>query len=161
MTSILSNPDQDPHLFEVSPSVGRALSAARDRHLQRHRLRPLDGEAARRREKNSHRKTIVVADLVGKKTGDNPHVWYDLTADAGARQVVGRRLEQRSIRRIRPIIRVALGAVSTVAAADPGQDRATASASRRHAGHRDRADLRLYVRRAGHCRAAIRSFSSR
>jgi zinc/manganese transport system substrate-binding protein len=29
VTSILSNPDQDPHLFEVSPSVGRAVSAAR------------------------------------------------------------------------------------------------------------------------------------
>ena len=27
--SILSNPDQDPHLFEVSPSVGRNVSAAR------------------------------------------------------------------------------------------------------------------------------------
>jgi Zinc-uptake complex component A periplasmic len=29
VTSILSNPDQDPHLFEVSPSVGRDVSAAR------------------------------------------------------------------------------------------------------------------------------------
>ena len=27
--SILSNPEQDPHLFEASPSVARALSAAR------------------------------------------------------------------------------------------------------------------------------------
>ena len=29
VTSVLSNPDQDPHLFEVSPSVGRDVSAAR------------------------------------------------------------------------------------------------------------------------------------
>jgi hypothetical protein len=28
VTSILSNPDQDPHLFEVSPSVARDVSAA-------------------------------------------------------------------------------------------------------------------------------------
>ena len=28
VTSILSNPDQDPHLFEASPSVARQLSAA-------------------------------------------------------------------------------------------------------------------------------------
>ena len=28
VTSILSNPDQDPHLFEASPSVARALSTA-------------------------------------------------------------------------------------------------------------------------------------
>jgi zinc/manganese transport system substrate-binding protein len=27
--------------------------------------------------KSNDRKVIVVADLVGKKTGDNPHVWYD------------------------------------------------------------------------------------
>src|SRR5260221_3995264 len=29
VTSILSNPDQDPHLFEASPSVARDVSAAR------------------------------------------------------------------------------------------------------------------------------------
>ena len=29
VTSILNNPDQDPHLFEVSPSVGRDISDAR------------------------------------------------------------------------------------------------------------------------------------
>src|SRR5579883_741183 len=28
VTSILSSPDQDPHLFEASPSVARALSTA-------------------------------------------------------------------------------------------------------------------------------------
>ena len=27
--------------------------------------------------RSADRKTIVVADLVGKKTGDNPHIWYD------------------------------------------------------------------------------------
>src|SRR5690349_22126856 len=29
VTSILSNPDQDPHLFEASPSVARSLSGAK------------------------------------------------------------------------------------------------------------------------------------
>ena len=76
MTSILSNPDQDPHLFEVSPSVGRDVSAARiviyngidyDPWMEK-----LLGAA-----RSADRKTIVVADLVGKKTGDNPHIWYD------------------------------------------------------------------------------------
>jgi len=74
--SILSNPDQDPHLFEVSPSVGRNVSAARivisngidyDPWMEKLLL------AAR----SADRKTIVVADLIGKKTGDNPHIWYD------------------------------------------------------------------------------------
>ena len=27
--------------------------------------------------KAADRKTIVVAELIGKKTGDNPHIWYD------------------------------------------------------------------------------------
>ena len=34
VTSILSNPDQDPHLFEVSPSVARLLVRRSDRGLQ-------------------------------------------------------------------------------------------------------------------------------
>ena len=33
VTSILNNPDQDPHLFEASPSVGRDVSARAHRHL--------------------------------------------------------------------------------------------------------------------------------
>ena len=78
VTSILSNPDQDPHLFEVSPSVARAISGARiviysgidyDPWMEK-----LLGAA-----QSADRKTIVVADLIGKKTGDNPHIWYDLS----------------------------------------------------------------------------------
>jgi len=76
VSSILSNPDQDPHLFEVSPSVARRISAAQivvysgidyDPWMDK-----LLGAA-----RSSHRKTIVVADLIGKKVGDNPHIWYD------------------------------------------------------------------------------------
>ena len=29
--------------------------------------------------RSADRKTIVVADLIGRKTGDNPHIWYDPT----------------------------------------------------------------------------------
>ena len=75
VTSILANPDQDPHLFEASPSVARAVSTARfviyngiDYDPWMRKL--LD--AAR----STHRQSIVVADLVGKKNGDNPHIWY-------------------------------------------------------------------------------------
>lgn len=76
VTSILANPDQDPHLFEASPSVGRAVSAARiviyngiDYDPWMTRLLA----AARA----SHRRSIVVAALAGRKSGDNPHIWYD------------------------------------------------------------------------------------
>lgn len=76
VTSVLSNPDQDPHLFEASPSVARGISAARiviyngidyDPWMEK-----LLGAA-----RNPDRKTIAVADLLGKKPGDNPHIWYD------------------------------------------------------------------------------------
>lgn len=76
VTSILNNPDQDPHLFEASPSVARALAAARiviyngidyDPWIEK-----LLGAA-----RGESRKTIAVAELVGRKSGDNPHIWYD------------------------------------------------------------------------------------
>ncbi len=76
VTSILTNPDQDPHLFEASPSVARDISAARiviysgiDYDPWMEKL--LD--AAR----SGHRRVIAVAPLAARKTGDNPHVWYD------------------------------------------------------------------------------------
>ena len=76
VTSILSNPDQDPHMFEASPSVARDLSAAR---LVIYSGIDYDPWVAKLlgAAKSSDRKTIVVADLIGKKTGDNPHIWYD------------------------------------------------------------------------------------
>jgi len=76
VTSILSNPDQDPHLFEVSPSVGRNVSAAQIVIYSGIDYDPWM-EKLLAAAKSGDRKTIVVADLAGKKTGDNPHVWYD------------------------------------------------------------------------------------
>lgn len=76
VTSILSNPDTDPHLFEASPSVARSLSDAQIVIYNGIDYDPwmadlLDASKA------PDRKSIVVADLIGKKSGDNPHVWYD------------------------------------------------------------------------------------
>ncbi len=79
VTSILSNPDQDPHLFEVSPSVGRNVSAAQIVIYSGIDYDPWM-EKLLKAAKSGDRKVIVVADLVGKKTGDNPHVWYDTAA---------------------------------------------------------------------------------
>ena len=76
VTSILSNPDQDPHLFEASASVARNLSAAR---LVIYNGVDYDPWAAKMLDaaKGTDRTVIVVADLVGKRSGDNPHIWYD------------------------------------------------------------------------------------
>ncbi len=76
VTSILSNPDQDPHLFEVSPSVARALSGA-DIVISNGIgydpwMRGLLAASAR-----SGRGELVVAALAGRHDGDNPHLWYD------------------------------------------------------------------------------------
>ncbi len=76
VTSILSNPDQDPHLFEASASVAREIASAGfvvysgidyDPWMQK-----LLGAA-----RGTDRRVIVAAELVGRKPGDNPHVWYD------------------------------------------------------------------------------------
>jgi zinc/manganese transport system substrate-binding protein len=75
VTSILSNPDQDPHLFEASPSVARAISGARIVIYNGIGYDPwidnLLSAAA-----SSNRTAIDVGNLVGRKPGDNPHIWY-------------------------------------------------------------------------------------
>ena len=76
VTSILSNPDEDPHLFEASPSVARAISAARFVIYSGIDYDPWMAKLLRA-VRSENRTVIVVTDLVRKKTGDNPHIWYD------------------------------------------------------------------------------------
>jgi zinc/manganese transport system substrate-binding protein len=79
VTSILTNPQQDPHLFEASPSTARAIADARlviyngidydpwmEKLLASHR--------------SPERAVIVVSALLDRKKGDNPHLWYDPAA---------------------------------------------------------------------------------
>ena len=76
VASILTNPDQDPHLFEASPSVARLLSAATIVVSNGADYDPwMTKLLAASRAPN--RTTIIVADLVHRKAGDNPHLWYD------------------------------------------------------------------------------------
>ena len=76
VTSILNNPDQDPHLFEVSPSVGRDVSGARIVVYNGIDYDPWM-EKLLKSARSADRNTIIVADLIRKKAGDNPHIWYD------------------------------------------------------------------------------------
>ncbi len=76
VTSILSNPDTDPHLFEASPSVARSLSGAQIVIYNGIDYDPWMADLLSA-SKAPDRKAIVVADLIGKKSGDNPHIWYD------------------------------------------------------------------------------------
>jgi len=76
VTSILSNPDEDPHLFETSPSVARAISGASIVIYNGIDYDPWM-QSLLTAGRGKDRRIIVVAALVGKKPGDNPHIWYD------------------------------------------------------------------------------------
>ncbi len=76
VTSILSNPDQDPHLFEADAATAKALTNARIVIANGADYDPWMDKLLNA-SKAENRTEIVVADLVGKKPGDNPHLWYD------------------------------------------------------------------------------------
>jgi zinc/manganese transport system substrate-binding protein len=76
VVSILTNPDQDPHLFEASPSVARDISTARIVIANGVDYDPWISSLLSA-SPSQNRKVIVVGDLAGKKPGDNPHLWYD------------------------------------------------------------------------------------
>ena len=76
VVSIMSNPDQDPHLFEASAETARNLA---DAQLVIYNGADYDPWMAKllAAHKAPARITIVVAELVHKKAGENPHLWYD------------------------------------------------------------------------------------
>ncbi len=76
VTSILNQPDQDPHLFNLTPSVAKTLEQGDliiynglgyDPWIQN----LLSAGASMQRT------IICVANLIHKKEGANPHIWYD------------------------------------------------------------------------------------
>ena len=76
VVSILSNPDQDPHLFEADAVTAKALSNARVVIANGADYDPWIDKLLSASKAES-RTEIVAADLVGRKSGDNPHLWYD------------------------------------------------------------------------------------
>lgn len=76
VTSILKNPDQDPHLFETSPSIVRDVAAAQV-VIQNGANYDSWMEGLLKVVPKSGRALIMVADLLHKNAGDNPHLWYD------------------------------------------------------------------------------------
>ena len=78
VTSILAKPDDDPHLFEASPATAKALSDAKIVIANGVDYDPWM-EKLLGASKAPGRKAIVVGALVGRKGGDNPHLWYDPT----------------------------------------------------------------------------------
>ena len=77
ITSIISSPAQDPHLFEASASVAIAVSRA-DIIIYNGLDYDPWMEKLTASSKAVQRDIVVAGELAGFKTGDNPHVWYDL-----------------------------------------------------------------------------------
>jgi len=76
VTSILNNPNQDPHEFTTDAATAKAVADADiviysgigyDDWMEK--LLGVQGKPGR--------VVIKVSDLIGAKSGDNPHIWYD------------------------------------------------------------------------------------
>ncbi|HET7381896.1 MAG TPA: zinc ABC transporter substrate-binding protein, partial [Pseudolabrys sp.] len=76
VVSIMNNPDQDPHLFETTPSIVRQLSAAQIVILNGANYDPWMDKLLAATPRTG-RTVISAAQLTGRKPGDNPHLWYD------------------------------------------------------------------------------------
>lgn len=75
--SILNNPDQDPHLFELTPSIGKKIA---DANLIITNGLGYDSWMNRLLTKYhfNHQDIISIQTLLNYKDGDNPHLWYDI-----------------------------------------------------------------------------------
>ena len=75
VTSIIVDPTVDPHEYEVSAKDGAAVANAR---LVIQNGLGYDSFMTRllKASPGRDRKLIVVGTLVGRKDGDNPHIWY-------------------------------------------------------------------------------------
>ena len=74
--SILSSPDEDPHLFEASPAVAREIATADIAVASGLDYDPWMARLLAASPRPG-RQSLVVASLLGRDVGDNPHVWYD------------------------------------------------------------------------------------
>jgi zinc/manganese transport system substrate-binding protein len=75
-TSIISNPDTDPHAYEATASDARTIAAAQ---IFIQNGIGYDASWAPKlvaANPNSARTVLTVGDVVGLKAGDNPHQWY-------------------------------------------------------------------------------------
>jgi zinc/manganese transport system substrate-binding protein len=76
VTSIINNPDADPHDYEPTAADGREIAAAK---LAIINGVGYDAWATKLADANpsSDRTTLTVGELVGVKDGGNPHRWYN------------------------------------------------------------------------------------
>ena len=75
VTSIITNPNTDPHDYDPTPNDARLIAQARFVIVNG---AGYDAWASRLLDSNPApgRKVLNVGHLLGKKDGDNPHMWY-------------------------------------------------------------------------------------
>jgi zinc/manganese transport system substrate-binding protein len=76
VTSIVTNPNTDPHEYESSATDARAFATA-DYVILNGAGYDDWGQKLLSANPSSSRKLLTVADLLHKKAGDNPHFWYN------------------------------------------------------------------------------------
>jgi len=129
VTSILSNPNQDPHEFTTDASTARGVADADvviysgigyDSWMEK-----LLGTSGK-----PDRVVICAAALIGAKDGDNPHIWYDprtmpamadnlATILAKRDQVNGKAYQQRAVD-FKSSMQPLLAKIAAIQAAYPG-----------------------------------------
>ncbi len=75
VTSIVTDPNADPHSYESSSGDARAFAGA-DYVVLNGAGYDAWGNKLLSSNSSSRRKVLTIADLLGKKEGDNPHFWY-------------------------------------------------------------------------------------
>ena len=73
---IVSDPNADPHEFAGNAATAKAFAGA-DYVIINGAGYDSWSDKLLGADDNPHRKVLHVADLLGKKTGDNPHFWYN------------------------------------------------------------------------------------
>ena len=78
VTSVVTDPNADPHEYETSSADARAFADARLVILNGAGYDTW-GQKLLDANPSSGRQVLTIADLLGKKQGDNPHFWYSPT----------------------------------------------------------------------------------
>ena len=76
VTSVVTNPNTDPHEYESSATDARAFATA-DYVILNGAGYDDWGQKLLSANPTSSRKVLTIAGLLGKKAGDNPHFWYN------------------------------------------------------------------------------------
>ncbi|HEY6379625.1 MAG TPA: zinc ABC transporter substrate-binding protein, partial [Candidatus Dormibacteraeota bacterium] len=75
VVSVITSPDTDPHAYEPTPQDGRTFAEAQYIIIDGAGYDPWAPKLVDANPSND-RHVLTVADLAGRKQGDNPHMWY-------------------------------------------------------------------------------------